>query len=561
MAATTALQRFIEGELSLSTALFDQVVEDTLAAVLKAEQMMRPSERAVVANLVTALRRGQPALAAAFTRSLHSQVTMALEKAMGQGGAATSAAPAGRKRLDFKLVDEAEIAADVEMSHCTESIKTVAEFELRELETFTAALAGDMDMRKGHNPLQAAVFARALWAAALELQDEPGLRVGLMRHGTPALARALRKFYAAASSRLEEAGIEPAAYRTVIVPAGAKVTRQSWTLTEDALREIASDMQAAAAATAAATAAAGARPAVGPPGAPSGAMARPSSAPAAAPARAPAQREPVLTRIDITDLLNRLFEALLADQRLTPPAQKAIKRLQSAVLRLGETDPSLLEAGEHPAWRFLDRLAWQFEVVPLVPEADRLKVEQFIGSLLDHITGSTEQNNELYTWGLNRLVALERHRFESRRQAAAGRIAELEGAESRLMAGTHEATTAGALDTVHLDTLPAPLSPTPASDTAARSTAASAWLAELTPGDHASLFIDGHWITAQLLWHGPARELWLWADVQSDALRPVRRGALLQLHRARLATELQPRPLARIAARLISTQIARARQS
>lgn len=577
MVAHITLKRFAEDELLQAPQLVQQTLEATLSTILKAEMALRPGERAAAAALVEQIRQLHLKLVNAFSQSVREQIVATLSGSAGAG----EAAPARKGGLELQLVDDDTIVADVEVSHCADAIKSTAEFELREMETFTSAMAGDMQVAREHNPFKPLVYARALWAAALCLREEPpGLRVQFIRYAAPALAKEARKAYAAACSRLEDAGVTPAVYSTVIVPPGAKVNRQNWTLTEDALRSIAEGMPSIAAATTVAAQVVSripAQPAV-PPGMPAGPGALPA-APAAsgfmpdrtvsglAPLAAAGQAAGVtvpgrLASADggsYLDLLSRVMDTMVADPKLTPKSRQFISRLRPALMRLAERDLTLLDSDELAVWRFVDRIGWLPEIVPEAPHPDRLKAEQLVNSLIDHILGSRDQNGELYRWGLVRMLALEKSLFQSRRDAAAAQVMRLSAAEQKAfetgdMGGEGHESGLMQLDTVPADlvdlqTGPQPLSadPTP-------------WLENLKEGDHALLFIQGRWVSAMLLWHGPMREMWLWADCRSETTWPVRRSALAKLHTARLATPHEPRSLAKLAARAISHQIARSRR-
>ena len=127
-------------------------------------------------------------------------------------------------------VDEDEIAADVETSHAIEAIKSIAEHELRELATYTSALAGDPDVSRDHNLFRAETFARGMWDAVQLLPLGKGYQARLMRFASNPMAQVLRKVYAGACARLESAGVVPALHRTLILPAGARTSRpsESW---------------------------------------------------------------------------------------------------------------------------------------------------------------------------------------------------------------------------------------------------------------------------------------------------------------------------------------------
>ena len=566
MATTVPLQRFAEDELLRAPQLAQSTLEGALAAVLQAEQAMRAADRSLAASIVLEVRRQHLALVEAFSQSVREQVVGALS---GRANPTPEALSTRSAPLELRLVDDDTIVADVELAHCVDSIKSLAEYELRELETFASAMAGDMQVARQHNPFQPIVFAKALWAAVqLMREDPPGLRVHFMRQTTPILAKELRKTYAAACSRLEDAGVTPAVYSTVIIPPGAKVSRQNWTLTEDALRSIAEGMPTIAAATAAAaqvaarmpaqSAAVGiqgpgtAAPQQGAPAAlvPEGFNARPSTT---------AERRTTADGGSYLDLLSRVLDTMVADPKLIPKTRQSITRLRPALMRLAERDQTLLDGDDLAVWRFVDRIAWLPEIAPEPPHPERVQAEQLVSSLIDHILGSKDQNGELYRWGLVRMLALERKLFQTRRDAAAAQIVRLGHAEQKAFETGDIGGEGGEGGTVSLETVPAALM---ASSPAPHQAAAgpSAWLDNLKEGDHALLFIQGRWVSAVLLWHGPVREMWLWADCRSDATWPVRRSALAKLHTARLATPHEPRSLARLAARAISHQIARSRR-
>ena len=204
------LLHFVEEEMLRAPLLFDQLIENT----------RRSAREAMAAtDLVQALRTHQTRLAEYFLRSLREQVNAEL---MQQKPAPQPKRPQPQA---WALVDEDEVALDVEMSHTVEAIKSTAEYELRELQTYTSALVGDPDVTRDHNPFRAETFARALWDTAQALPMSRGHQVAFVRHAGPALAQLLRVSYAATTSRLEEQGFEPAAYRTVIVPPGARRSR------------------------------------------------------------------------------------------------------------------------------------------------------------------------------------------------------------------------------------------------------------------------------------------------------------------------------------------------
>jgi hypothetical protein len=66
-------------------------------------------------------------------------------------------------------------------------------------------------------------------------------------------------------------------------------------------------------------------------------------------------------------------------------------------------------------------------------------------------------------------------------------------------------------------------------------------------------------VHAQLIWVDPKQEVFLWADCRSEAAWPIKRRALSLLQKESLASGHEPRSLVRAAARLVTSQITRAR--
>jgi hypothetical protein len=217
--AVPTLLTFVDDEMLRAPLLFDAVLNGAAHAMRQAMPAMQPGQRAAHADLVLAMQAQSQRLAEYFSRSLRQQVADELARR-------TCAAPSKPKPAGgMALVDEDEVAMDVELSRTIETIKSTAEYELRELQTFTAALVGDMDVALDHNPFRAETYGRALWASAAALPLSRGFQVSFLRHAGTPLAEVLRKAYAAASSRLESQGVEPASYRTLILPSGSRRSR------------------------------------------------------------------------------------------------------------------------------------------------------------------------------------------------------------------------------------------------------------------------------------------------------------------------------------------------
>jgi hypothetical protein len=298
MTSTAALQRFVEDELAGMPALIEQVRRQTADALRDAPQgSATAAERMQRFELAKSLETQCLRFAEAFVAALGQRVR-------ADGAAAAAAEPPAVRGLT--LLDESTHNADIEIARVATQIDSVAEWELRELQTFTSALCGLPYVSVTANPFAPEAFAHALWKAAGSLgraSDEAAL---LRAAGGP-LAEAVRHELAAACSRLEAQGVQPSLYRTA-VPAQGESTSSSLL--------------------------AGLRDGAG----------RPQTA------RVDAQ-----TR----GLLKDLFDAIAQGSQMHPALRALTASLQAPALDLAARDAQLLESAEHPFWKLLDRFGYQ----------------------------------------------------------------------------------------------------------------------------------------------------------------------------------------------------------
>jgi len=444
----------------------------------------------------------------------------------------------------------------------------VAEHELRELRAYLSTLSGESHVDQNHIELDATQHARALWAAAQLLGAEPGWPVRFMRHGATPLALSLRRSWAAATTRLEDAGVEAAAYRTMVLPAGMRTTFGGPVIDSQALHALAQSVQRIEQSLHPYPAAPRQVPVTSlePPSQPLPTQ-LPESArrlapeiPAVAvspvpasdpdPSTEPPPAEPL--QAPVVSTVAQIFDLLGNDPRITPDLKPIVERLRQPILQLAAADPLLLTQDEHAAWRFVDRIAWQSSTLPAPPDRERVRTTQVIAGLVDQACKSPSLDAATFQWALERLIALERNRHE-RRAARHARQAESLAAVERqlLMPGSGSGSDITQLPTVPADlydTLPAALAEVPPAD---------AWLESLSIGSVARLLMRGRWVHAELLWRSPQRELWLWADCRSDEIWPVRRGALRMLFQGKLATTAMPDTVVREAAHRLAERAAR----
>lgn len=538
---SAAMQQFVEDELLRAPLLFDQLVDGTLENVRKGLAQMTPFQRGTVGDLMQALLAQRTRLGDYFMRSLQEQIKPQFDSS------AVKAADKAPARATLALVDEEVVAMDVELSHLIEAINSTAEYELRELQTYLSALVGDMDVAGDHNPFGPEAYARAVWAAAQALPLSRGHQLMFMRSACGPLAQLLRTTYAASTSRLESMGVEPAMHRTMILPSGSRrgsrgiestfspdLQRMRETMPAPLDAELKFDGQ------------------------PSGGS------------RHFAHTRPrehwseiargTTSRVDrqAIELVSRLFEAMLADERVPPDVGIIISRLQGPAMRLALRDGGLLDQDKHPLWRFINRLAFECEMAPDPADPERRQLLKTALAAVNQLVAEPEQNNGLYRWALDRLDSFLQKRLTRRLAGAASQIGALQKLEDKILSGRASPSSFdGMLDVEALDTVPADLmarrSQEPRPDIAT-----DVWLDSLHPGDWVRLFLQGRWVQARLLWPGEHGEVWLFGDGASDATWAVRRGALLIMHGENLAKTLKQRSIVAHAAARVQEQVAAA---
>lgn len=550
-----ALKQFVDDELLRAPLLADQVVQGAAEHLQNTVGGLSPHERSVAADLLSKLPASRQHIANYYVNSLRQQVAAELQR----GGPLDVPAKSAPKELSLSLVDEHEVAIDVAISHAIESVRSTAEYELRELQTYVSALVGDMDVARDHNPFRPEVHARALWAGAQALPLSRGFQLMFMRHAAAALGQVLRKAFAGASSRLEAQGVEPAAHRTLILPSGSRRSRRPDSSFNPDLAHIRDSMP------------------VRPPGRAGTPIEQVLAQTAAHTASLPPeadpsdfaplreqQREQLVDSAASTseqqsiELVSRLFDTLLSDRALPTDVRLLLSRLQAPALRLALREPKALDDLRHPLWQLADQVAFLGEILPATGHGgERERVLRYVQGLVDHVVAEPAQGAPLYDWALQRLAQHEQHRLQRRCQAVAREIADLQRLEDRLAASTVEPTTLhGTLDVAQLDTVPAELIDNESAPRLPPSEAV-AWLQAQRAGDWVRLFIEGRWVHAQLLWPGERGEIYLYGHSAGDSTWAIRRPALLVLHAERLLDTLAPRRLLPQAAKRVMRQMVR----
>jgi hypothetical protein len=541
--ALATLHHFVEDELLRAPLLFDQIVDGCVDALRREMPVAAPEERSMLAALTQGLRQHRGAMSTYFVHALREQALQELQHSHLQPVHRNPSGPSALPADVFSLVDEDEVAVDVALARIVQTVRNLAEHELQELRTYVAALVGDMDVAHDYNPLRPEGYARALWAAAHGLTlPRDALMLFMRLAGTP-LAQALRMGFAGSCSRLEGMGVEPAGFRTVILGTGSRagVPGTHSTIspdlhglgriipaTLDDEDETPLDFRQAATA------------------------ARKAAEPL--PWQEVAQQATSPDQSQGVELVSRLFDAILDDDRVPQDMQALIEALHLPALRLTLRDASLLDQDRHPLWRFVNRLAYEAEMAPDSADPERARLFKVAGATIEQIRRDPNPGPALFIWADGRLDTFLQQRLVRRLSRLAGQVAALQKLEDRLCdSGPGPTSLSGTLDVAQLDTVPASLVAQPRPD--ADLTAAEDWLNALRPGDWVRMFIQGRWVRAQLLWPGERQEVWLFGDGASEDTWAVRRRALLGMHGGALMKTLRQRSLVRSAAARLQLQL------
>ncbi len=410
------LQRFVDDELNRSADLIARTVTATLDQLRQPrDNLLTASERQHYFNLVNVLQQNQALYQRTFVSSLQKLV-QADTMPPGQGSIGAGMALDG-----LELMDENRVEADIEISRAIQQIDMGAEWELRELQTFTSTLRGQAHVTPESNPFRPQSYARALWQAASVLQATPSQQAILLRVSATVMAGLLRLSFAAACTRLESQGVVPGIYRTIVIAPGASREDQPETdvtrpgALDGLLRSMPTDRSN------------------GPP------MAKRHTLPTAAPAleQALLSIEALLRRLpansshvenvetprlaehrvalmatatetvdqQIIELMSRLFDTILSDRSLHAGIRLVIARLQVSALRIALLDPGMLDAYDHPVWTLLDQIANASTAYANTADPRLSALIAFCDTLVSDMTSEASQSTAVYRRALARLEA------------------------------------------------------------------------------------------------------------------------------------------------------------
>ena len=534
---------FIDDEMLRVPMTIDQVTD----AVLEQWRVRMPARGRADADPARLLSQHRVELVSHTLIALRASALADL-KDLATGGTTSHRHPGETQQqslsLSLSLIDEADVALDIEIARCTENLKVKAEIALRELQTFTSALANDLNVSRDSNPFRPERFVRALWAGLQKLPMSNALRANYLREASEPLAKALRRAYTAACQRLEEQGVTPAAYRTIVVNGntgwGASVSRYQPPADLHRLRDsMLGSFDGRPHVTAVAPMDMMARTSDLPvlPAA-SAASAKTAAPPAAAAAATASMTEASGPDPQLIELLARLFEAIQNDFKLPPDTVSLLLRLQPTALRIALRDPSLLDRYDHVLWRFMDQLVHDIEISPA---AHRMRMLGLGRNLIDHLAQPETREQQGFGWALERLLAAQRQALNQAVMNASADIAKLERVASAEASPT---TSTMPLDIANLDTVRADLLDSPRADASAALTSS----AGVPPGSSFRIYLQGEWRTLQALWQDDHHEYVMLCDPVGDQRWALHQRALTRLLSEGLAHRYRIRSLVRRAA-------------
>lgn len=357
-----ALREFVDAELARMPALIEQVRRQTVDALRHPAAAVSPVERMLRFDLAQALEQQAQRFGDAFVEALRHRV-------LDEPPAAAAPALSLEPLQPLALIDESVHGNDIEIARATALIAGTAEWELRELQTFTSALSGLPYVAVDTNPLRPEAFALALWAAADALPQARNSPL-LLRSAAAALADALRLAFAAACTRLEAQGVHPSLYRTAVPTPEERASMLAELL--DAV-----------------------------PAPPAG----------ASPATA--------------ELLAKLFAEVLRSAGLQPALRALAGLVQTLALDLVAREPGLLDNAGHPLWQLLDRFAHQSATHPSATDPQLLAWVGLAAELLAGIQTTPLHDAETWRGCIEQLDAYAAAQFNTQLQQAQGDIASL----------------------------------------------------------------------------------------------------------------------------------------
>ena len=269
---------------------------------------------------------------------LHEALTHRFQNEIAQARLTHPDSSASRTPLpkldELTLVDESAAETTIEVARTVQIIDLMAEWSLRELQSYSAALRGDADIRAEANPFTPAAFARALSDAVSVLNLPSPERHLLLRVAGQELARLLHRFYGDANVHLQQEGVNPVEYKTVVNLHAPSATPMDMTR----------------------------------PGALDALLQRLPAAQQMSPALVTAALDRALQQLPLNQAgaqvgdprtlqnLSQLLEQMVKESASVPLVQPVVRELQTSMIRMAMQEPKLVENLQHPSWQLINDL-------------------------------------------------------------------------------------------------------------------------------------------------------------------------------------------------------------
>ncbi|MEO7007966.1 MAG: DUF1631 family protein, partial [Caldimonas sp.] len=454
MPTAPLLQRFVDDELGRTSGFVSRVLAGTLQLLRESKDNGLPAgERAHCIELIAALQKQGDLYQNTYTEALRALVAEELK------GGASGFTPDPKSGFGgLELMDETLVDVDIEISRAMQLIDTTAEWELRELQTFTSTLIGQSHVSAESNPFRPLTYATALWQAACAVVTAQVQRATLLRLSAGVAAGLLKNAYAAACTRLESQGVEPGSYRTVVLPGGGGLRTPTIDVTRPgALGSLLARMPGGSPGEGRLGRAAGSAA----PGRSAGANAQSpefeqallrldellrhlplddgSAAPhAAGPTARLGQHRSALVASageagdrQAIELLSRIFETILSDPTLPDEFRTVIARMQVAALRVALREPAMLDSHNHSVWHLMDAIG-EASVAYSQPDDTRfVALQAFCLSVAEEIARAPVPDSALFRRALNRVDGFLTAQMQAQLRAAQPAVSALELAERR----------------------------------------------------------------------------------------------------------------------------------
>ena len=160
MSCRPTLHTYIDEELLRAPMTLDIVID----AVLDQWRLRLPPRGRHEGDPVRVLQQHRGELVGAALA--HLRATAQGELSQQAHSAAPLSGEPGRqppRSNDLSLIDEDDVAVDIEIARCIEAIKLKAEVDLRTLQTYTSALVNDLNVSRDTTPFRPDRFVRATW--------------------------------------------------------------------------------------------------------------------------------------------------------------------------------------------------------------------------------------------------------------------------------------------------------------------------------------------------------------------------------------------------------------